>query len=125
MPKESFDQIYVFAQVKLQNQSKQPLFLHSIETNATLDDGIHTSYAATSADFQRVFVAYPAMPVPHGEPLSPQATIEPGQTVEGTIVSAFRLTKPQWDARKDLNFTFVIQYQPSLVLTPKAPLIDR
>src|ERR1035438_5962332 len=30
MPKESFDQVMVFALVKLQNQSKQPLFLHNI-----------------------------------------------------------------------------------------------
>src|SRR5271165_2969342 len=33
MAKESFDQVYVFAQVKLHNQSEQPLFLHNIMTN--------------------------------------------------------------------------------------------
>jgi hypothetical protein len=118
MPKEAFDQVYVFALVKLHNQSKNPLFLHNIMTNATMDDGIHTSYAATLSDYNRVFIAYPNMPVPHGKPLSPQTTIEPGQTVEGTIVSAFRLTKEQWDARKDLNFSFGIQYQPDLVVAP-------
>src|ERR1700722_20375563 len=125
MPKESYDQIYVFPLVKLHNQSKQPLFLHSITTNATLDDGIHSSYAATASDYDRVFVAYPSMPVPHGNALSPQATINPGQTVEGTIVSAFRIPKAQWDARKSLDFTFAIQYQPNLKLAPHPPLIDR
>jgi hypothetical protein len=125
MPVETYDQIYVFAQVKLHNQSKQPLFLHSITTDATLDDGIHSSYAATASDYDRVFVAYPSMPVPHGNALSPQATINPGQTVEGTIVSAFRIPKAQWDARKSLDFTFAIQYQPNLKLAPHAPLIDR
>jgi hypothetical protein len=125
MPVETYDQIYVFAQVKLHNQSKQPLFVHSITTDATLDDGIHSSYAATASDYDRVFVAYPSMPVPHGNALSPQATINPGQTVEGTIVSAFRIPKAQWDARKSLDFTFAIQYQPNLKLTPHAPLIDR
>ncbi len=59
MPKESFDQVLVFAHVRLHNQSKQPLFLHEIMANATLDDGIHSSYAATTADYDRVFIAYP------------------------------------------------------------------
>jgi hypothetical protein len=125
MPKETYDQIYVFALIKLHNQSNTPVFLHSITTNATLDDGIHSSYAAQASDYDRVFVAYPSMPVPHGNALSPVTTINPGQTVEGTIVSAFRLTKEQWDARKDLNFTFGIQYQPNLQLAPPASLTYR
>jgi len=125
MAKEQFDQVYVFALVKLHNQSENPLFLHNIMTNATLDDGIHSSYAATATDYNRVYLAYPNMPVPHGKALSPQLTIAPGQTVEGIIVSAFRLTKQQWDARKNLDFTFGIQYQPSLNLAPHTPVIDQ
>jgi hypothetical protein len=125
MARESFDQVYVFAQVKLHNQSEQPLFLHNIMTNATLDDGIHSSYAATASDYDRVFLAYPNMPVPHGKGLSSQATIAPGETLEATVVSAFRLTKGEWDARKSLDFTFGIQYQPNLVLTPQTPVTDR
>jgi hypothetical protein len=121
MAKESFDQVYVFALVQLHNQSKQPLFLHNIMTNAKLSDAIHSSYAATPTDYGRVFLAYPAMPVPHGKPLSIETTIDPGQTVEGTIVSTFRVSRQEWDARKDLNFTFEFRYQPNLVLTP--PLI--
>ena len=125
MAKETYDQVYVFALVKLHNQSEQPLFLHNIMTNATLDDGIHSSYAATASDYERVYLAYPNMPVPKGKALSPQSTIAPGQTAEGIFVSAFRLTKEQWDARKDLSFTFGIQYQPSLVLAPRSPVIDQ
>jgi hypothetical protein len=122
MAKQAFDQVYVFALVKLHNQSKNRLFLHNAMTNATMDDGIHSSYAATVSDYNRVFLAYPSIPVPHGKPLSPQSTIEPGQTVEGTIVSAFRLTQEQWGARKDLNFSFGIQYQPDLVVAPHVPI---
>jgi hypothetical protein len=122
MPKEVYDQIYVFALVKLHNQSDKPVFLRNIMTNATLADGIHTSYAAQAADYDRVFIAYPSMPVPHGPALSPLSTIAPGQTVEGTIVSAFQLTKEQWDARKDLNFSVGMQYQPNLKLAPPSTI---
>jgi hypothetical protein len=125
MPKEEMDQVYVFTLVKLHNQSKEPLFLHNIMTNATLDDGIHSSYAATAADYDRVYIAYPSMPVPHGKALSLTSTIDPGQSVEGTIVSAFHLTKQQWDARKDLSFTFSFQYKPSLTIPPHSAVIDQ
>lgn len=118
IPVEHFDQIYVFALIKLHNQSKQPLFLRNATVNTTLADGIRSSYAATASDYDRVFIAYKDMPVPHGPALSLQSTLDPGQTEEGTIVSAFRMSKQEWDAGKNLNFTVGIQYQPDLVLTP-------
>jgi hypothetical protein len=123
MAKETYDQVFVFALIKLKNQSDKPLFLRNIMTNATFDDGIHSSYAATASDYDRIYLAYPNMPVPHGKALSPQVTIPPGQTVEGTIASAFRLTEQQWGARKSLDFTVGLQYQPSFTLAPHTPVI--
>lgn len=125
VPREDFDQVYVFTHVKLHNQSNGPVFLTHMLTNATLPDGIHSSYAASATDYDRIFLAYPEIPVPHEKALPLDATIDPGQTVEGTVVSAFRLTKPDWDARKALSFTFAFRYQPSLVLEPHLAVIDR
>jgi hypothetical protein len=125
MPKESFDQVYVFTHVRLHNQSPGPVFLTSILTNATLPDGIHSSYAASATDYDRVFVAYPDMPVPHEKALPLDTTLDPGQTIEGTVVSAFKLSKQDWDARKDLNFTFAFRYQPNVVLAPRVAVLDR
>jgi hypothetical protein len=125
MIKESFDQVLVFAEVRLHNQSKGPLYLLNVLTNAVLEDGIHSSYAASQSDYDRVFIAYPEMPVPHGPALPINLALDPGQSVDGTFVSSFRLTKEQWDARKNLTFTFSFRYQPSLVLTPKTAVIER
>jgi hypothetical protein len=125
MPKESFDQVLVLARVTLHNQSKQPLFLHQIMVNATLEDGIHSSYAAVPADYERVFLAYPELAPLHGKALASEAAIDPGQTLEGNIVSAFRVTKQQWDARKDLSFTFAFRYQPNLVLAPHGAVTEQ
>jgi hypothetical protein len=125
MPVEHYDQIYVFALIKLHNQSNLPLFLRNASVNTTLPDGISSSYAATAVDYDRVFIAYKDMPVPHGPALSLQSTLSPGQTEEGTIVSAFKMSKQEWDAGKNLNFTIGIQYQPDLVLTPHtAPIVQ-
>jgi hypothetical protein len=121
---ESFDQVYVFTRVRLHNQSNGPIFLSGMTTNATLPDGIHSSYAATASDYERIFAAYPDIPVPHETALSLEATIDPGQSVEGTVVSAFKLNQQQWDARKDLNYTFSFRYQPNLVIAPHLAVIE-
>ncbi len=120
MPKEIYDQVLVFAHVKLHNQSKQPLFLRQVMSNVTLDDGIHSSYAAIPADYERIFVAYPELAALHGKALPTDASIQPGETLEGDFVSAFRLSKEQWDARKKLDFNVSFKYLPDLVLTPKS-----
>jgi hypothetical protein len=127
MAKESFDQMFVFSQVRLHNQSNSPLFLINVLTNFTGQDGnITMNYAANKIDYDRFFVAYPETQIPHGPVLSPLDTvIQPGQTVEGTVVSAFKMTKQEWDARKGLDMTFIYKYQPSLKLTPKVSVIDR
>jgi hypothetical protein len=125
MPKEQFDQVLLFAHVTLHNQSKQPLFVRQTMTNVTLDDGIHTSYAAIPADYERIFVAYPELAALHGKPIITDAAIQPGQTLEGDFVSAFRLSKPQWDGRKGLDFNVSFRYQPDLKLTPTIPISDR
>ncbi|HEX8711079.1 MAG TPA: hypothetical protein VF730_04335 [Terracidiphilus sp.] len=123
VPTETFDQMLIFAQVRLHNQSQVPLFMNQMTGNVTLADGVHTSFAAPRSGYNDIFVAYPDLNVPHGAPLASDATIQPGQTVEGTIVCSFRMTKQEWDSRKDLNFGFGFRYQPSLKLTPQASVI--
>ena len=125
MPKEVFDQVLVFAEVRLHNQSKEPLFLLNVLTNSTLQDGIHSSYAASQSDYDRIFLAYPDIPVPHGPGLPLSLTLDPGQSTDGTFVSSFKLTKQEWDQRKDLSFSFSFRYQPVLVLTPHSAVIER
>lgn len=123
VPTETFDQMLVFAQVRLHNQSKNPLFLNGVTGNVTLADGVHTSYAASQSGYNDVFLAYTDLKVPRGAPLKSDTTIQPGQTVEGAIVCAFRMTKQDWDARKGFNFGFGFQYQPPLKLTPQSSLV--
>ena len=125
MSQDSFDQVLVFTTVRLHNQSKEPLFLHQILTNVTLDDGIHTSYAAMPTQYERIFIAYPDLAQWKSTPLSPEMTLEAGQTVEGTFVSSFRMSKAQWDARKNMDFTFGFRYQHSLTLKAQSAVTDR
>ncbi|HVZ82860.1 MAG TPA: hypothetical protein VG893_04240 [Terracidiphilus sp.] len=123
----TFDQVLVFTHVRLHNQSKQPLFLHEILTNVTLPDGtLDTSTATTASQYERFFQAYPQFAQWHAAPLdTSDLTLDPGQTVEGTFVTSFRLAKDTWDARKGLDYTFNFRYQSPIKLTPTVAVIDR
>jgi hypothetical protein len=125
IPKEEIDQVLLFTDVRLHNQSKHPIFLHQIIANATLADGIHSSYAATPVDYERVFKAYPDLMQWHAPPISPTLTLQPGETKEGTFVCSFRMTKADWEARKALDYTFNFQYMAGLKLTPVGSITER
>jgi len=122
---DRFDQVLVIAQIRLHNQTDHPIVLHNILTDVTLPDGIHSSYAATRGDYESIFIVYPELAYLHGKSLPTELTLNPGQTEEGNIVSAFRMTKEQWDTRKDLSFTLGLRYQPSLVLAPHTAVIEK
>ncbi len=125
MPKEEFDQVLVFTHLTLHNQSKNPVVLRQILTNLTMNDGIHSSYAATPSDYERLFVAYPDLATLHGKPVALDATINPGQDLEGDVVSSFRMTKAQFDARKGLDLTVSLRYLPDVKLTPVGSVTEQ
>ena len=116
IPKDSFDQALVFSHIQLQNTGKNPMFVRQVMTNITLDDGIHTSYAAVPNDYERLFKANPDLAALHGTPLPLEATIPPGQSFDGEMVAAFRMTPAEFNARKGLNYQVSLQYQPDLML---------
>lgn len=120
MPKEEFDQVLLFTHVKLHNQSKDPLFLHQVMANVNLDNGIDSSYAATPVDYERLFKAYPELAALHGSSIPLETTIEGGQTLEGDFVTAFRMTKQQFEARKGLDYSVAFRYRPDLKLNSPA-----
>src|SRR3569833_1505 len=125
IPKEEVDQVLLFTHVKLRNQSKQPIFLHQVLANLTLPDGIHSSYAAMPSDYERLFKAYPDLAQWHAPPISPDLTIQPGETKEGTFVCSYRMTKADWETHKGLGYTFNFQYLPALTLEWKGAITER
>lgn len=124
-PVETYDQVLVFARLRLTNRSRQPLTLLNVYTNATMSDGIHSSSIATLQDYDRIFQLYAPLPFSHDPGLAIEQLIEPGQSIEGSVVSIFKMTRAEWDARKNLDLTVRFRYQPDLHLRPAAPPIER
>jgi hypothetical protein len=122
---EAFDQVLVFAHVRVRNQSKEPIVIKTLMTNATLDGVIHTSYAATATDYDRIFIAYPEIAGLRSNTLTRDTIIQPGQVLDGMMVSAFHASKEQWQTKKDLNFTIDFKMHPSLVLQAPAQIPEQ
>ncbi len=120
-----FDQVLVFSQVRVRNQSDQPIVLKDVLTNVTLEDGPRSSYAASAIDYDRIFIAYPEMKGLRSKTLVRDTIIQPNEVLDGMVVSAFHVSKDQWAARKDLNISLEFKYHPSLVLVPKAGVIEQ
>lgn len=117
---QGFDQLFVLAQIKVENPGKIPVFVKEIAAEVSLPQGeTHTSAAAGGADFNRIFVAYPEMAPRKGPPLLRETTIEPGASSQGLVAFAYPLTKEQWDTHTGLNVTISFVHQADLVL--KAP----
>ena len=125
MTVDKFDEVLVFAHIRLENQAKDPLVLQDILANATMADGILSVSAGSASQFEEVFIVYPELASLHATAMPPRTTIAPGQKLEGTAFWAVRQTKQEWDARKDLNFTFKFQYQSSVTLAPHTPVIEQ
>jgi hypothetical protein len=122
----TFDQVLVFTHVRLQNQAKNPISLHQILTNVTLPDGtVDSSFATTASQYVRIFKAYPDLAPWFSQPLNTELALEPGQAVEGTFVSSFRMTKDQWDGRKALDYTLGFRYQPEVKVKATTQVTDR
>jgi hypothetical protein len=124
MAKQSFDQVLVFAHIKLQNQSKVPLVLEDVLANLRQSDGILSVSAGSVGQYDEVFLAYPELAALRANAFPPRTTIAPGQNLDGTAFWVFRMPQQEWDARKDLNFTFRFQYQANLVLAPHTAVTE-
>jgi hypothetical protein len=125
IPKQSFDQVLIFTRVKLLNRSKNPLVLQDVLANLGQADGILSVSAGSTSQYDEVFLAYPELARMRDSAFSPHATLNPGQSVEGTVFWIIRMSRQEWEARKDLNFTFRFQYQDNLVLAPHTAVMEQ
>jgi hypothetical protein len=122
---EAFDQVLVFASVRIRNQSKQPIAFQQMLTNVTLADGVHSSYAASPIDYDRIFIAYPELSGLKSTTLAKNSVIQPGEVLAGMIVSAFHVTKDEWAARKNMSFTAQFNFHDDLILQPPAQITEQ
>lgn len=114
---EVYDEVLVFANVRITNQTDIPIFLQDMWATLDLPDDTQRSGAATKSDFEKVFIAYPAVLPFRKDPMPRDQTIPPAQRVDGMMVFHFDIPKAQWDARNGMDIHVSFQHQNSLVIS--------
>jgi len=113
---EVFDEILVLADVRITNVAKIPLYLHDMWVVTNFPDESDRSTAASTSDFEKVFIAYPDLKQYEKAPLLRDITIQPGQQVEGMLVFNYQMNKAKWDTRTGMDITLDFIHQNPLVL---------
>src|SRR5262249_19255360 len=110
--------VMVAVTVSFQNQGNKPYWVHHV--NAELDTGKdqYKDDAASGADFERYFQAFPALKEHAVQPLQPELRIEPQGKTDGTVIVSFPVTMDAFNSRKSLTVKVWPYDQPApLVLT--------
>jgi len=110
--------IMVAINVSFQNNGIKPYWIHTIKADLDTNSGSFSDDAASPADFDRYFQAFPALKQHAIAPLEREARINPGGQIAGTIIVAFPVTPDAFANRKALKVTIQPYDQPvPLVLT--------
>jgi hypothetical protein len=110
--------IMVAINVSFQNNGTKPYWIHTIKANLDTNSGSFSDDAASPADFNRYFQAFPTLKQHALAPLEREARINPGGRTTGTIIVAFPVTPDAFANRKSLQVTIQPYDQPvPLVLT--------
>jgi hypothetical protein len=110
--------IMVAINVAFQNNGIKPYWIHTIKADLDTGSATFSDDAASPADFDRYFQAFPTLKQHALAPLEREAKIIPGGHIQGTIIVAFPVTPDAFANRKSLKVTIQPYDQPvPLVLT--------
>ena len=110
--------IMVAINVSFQNNGIKPYWIHTIKADLDTTSGSFSDDAASPADFDRYFQAFPTLKQHALAALEREAKINPGGRIAGTVIVAFPVTPDAFANRKSLKVTIQPYDQPvPLVLT--------
>jgi hypothetical protein len=110
--------VMVAINVSFQNNGVKSYWIHTIKADLDTATGSFTDDAASPADFDRYFQAFPALKQHALAPLEREAKITPGGRIAGTVIVTFPVTPDAFANRKSLKVTIQPYDQPvPLVLT--------
>ena len=112
------DSTMVAINVSFQNGGAKPFWIHTIQAELDTASGVFPDDAASPADFQRYYEAFPVLKQHALDPLQREAKINPGGQIKGTIIVSFPVTADGFAKRQALKVIVQPYDQPvPLVLT--------
>lgn len=111
-----YDEILVFTNVRITNTAKIPLYIHDMWATVDSPDETSRSTAVSASDFQKVFIAYPDTRQYQKSMLPRDATIQPGQQVEGEMIFSYQMSQQEWQSATGMNIDVGFLHQNPLVM---------
>lgn len=113
----SQDMVMVAINVSVQNNSQKPVWIHTIQASLDMGSNKYGDDATPAVDAQRYFQSFPELKQ-HALPfLTPEARLDPGKKISGTIVVSFPVSADAFAARKSLTVTVAPYDEVPVVLT--------
>jgi hypothetical protein len=95
------DNLYVLANLRVDDPLHLPLFLKDFTaTVTTADDQQITTSAAETKDLSNIYTSFPGLKPLASAPLRRETLIAPGTSVEGMVLLQFPITLDVWNRRK-------------------------
>ena len=87
----------------LRNTSDKILYVHSLQGQIKTASGEQTADAVSAIDFDRYYGFFPSLKVGAQPALMPEAKVQPGQAVTGTIMVAFPVKLDDFNKRQSTS----------------------
>jgi len=107
--------VMVAITVSFQNHGEKAFWIHNMKADLETANGSFSDDAASGADFERYFQAFPSLKEGALPALKLEDKIEPGGSAKGTIIVSFPVTKEVFDARKSLKVS-ILPYDQAVPL---------
>lgn len=104
--------VLVAITVTFENNGDKPFYIHTMKADLEASSGSYSDDAASIADFDRYYQAFPALKEHAQKPLAPEDKINPGGKETGTIIVSFPVTNDVFASRKSLKVTIWPYDQP-------------
>ncbi|MGC2448970.1 MAG: hypothetical protein WA477_15085 [Candidatus Sulfotelmatobacter sp.] len=102
----------------LHNGSDKALYIREIQSSVKAPSGDATADAVSAVDFDRYFQAFPDLKTGSQPALSPEVRLEPGETVNRTIIVAYQKTLNEFNQRKGVSvIIWPYNYTVPIILT--------
>lgn len=102
----------------LHNGSDKALYVREIQSSVKAPSGDATTDAVSAVDFDRYFQAFPDLKNGSQPALAPEVRLEPGQTVNRTIIVAYQKTLSEFNQRQSVSvIIWPYNYTVPIILT--------
>jgi hypothetical protein len=120
-PAQTSDVLFIVSTVRVDNGSRIPISLDGLSCTFTDPTGAILSVkAVTKQDLPNVETSFPTLKPLVPSLLQPEANIDPGKSVKGTILFSLPFTRQQWETRKSADIQLALYHRdPLTVEIPK------